>query len=165
LAAALVRISVRQVKRLCRLKDDEVFSIARELRQLHLGPIFSHFGNVDGTPVFSPSDRLVAYATANGENPYWWVDRQEEDVDWDTPSKGGVMTAGLLFLQDLKSGKTSRHELRSRVKPGWHPREQDSGWCAQILGFVGEDRLRLKIPRLGVRELKLPLASQIELDR
>lgn len=143
----------------------ELFSIAGELRQLHMGPIFSHLGSVDGTPIFSPSDRLVAHATTNEANPYWWVDRQDNDVDWHTPSRGGVMTAGLLFLQDLESAKTSRHELRLHVKPGWHPREQDSGWCARVLRFVGEDRLRLKVPRLGVRELKLPLGRQIELDR
>ncbi len=141
----------------------ELFSVEPRLAQLHAGPVFE-YGYVEAAPVFSPSGQWIALATSNHIEPYWWVGNKGAPREWDAPSRGGIVTAGFLFIQDTVRRKTTRHDLQLRIPPGWHPPEGSSDWCARVVRFTDDCHIEVRIPRLGTRKLSLPLARRIQLD-
>jgi hypothetical protein len=118
----------------------EVFALAPALR--HLGGLAYVPGECDLTPPsFSPDERLVALAV---ERNYWWVDPNDPEPDWETPSAGGWVTWSTLYVHDIERALPLEFPLSVALPKGWCP-PNDGTW-PQGLHFSTPRTLAVAVP-------------------
>lgn len=98
----------------------ELFELTPKLR--HIGGVDEMHVCCDHEPMaFSLDERVVAIAVCE---ELWWVDPDDEDPDWDTPSGGGMVEMGTLLVHRLGALSPSRHPLRVDLPRGWLPPDE-----------------------------------------
>jgi hypothetical protein len=116
------------------------------------------------TPELSPDERLVACGP--GGTCWWWPPGQDVDLDWDTPSAGGLHEYARLVLHDLEQDRSTEHRLEAELPAGWVPEDPDGGrWqYGPVAIDVPEPGLvRIWLPDTTRVDLRLPLASTVRL--
>jgi hypothetical protein len=148
----------------------ELYALDSPMRELDIGEDMT-LEVMYYTPVFSPSERLVAYTHgctfAFGT---WWSPEDQNDWPEDiedelsVPSPGGLTTFGGLVIHDIEEDIRSHHPLQFDLEPGWIPDDfEDGRWEFGLVepAFTAEDRLRLTLADGVSVQLTLPLDGAV----
>jgi hypothetical protein len=119
---------------------------------------------MSATPELSPDERLVACVP--GGTCWWWPPGPDVDLDWDTPSAGGLHEYARLVLHDVKQDRSTEHRLEVELPVGWVPEDPDGGrwqYGPVAIDFPDPGLLRMWLPDTTRVELRLPLAAAVRL--
>jgi hypothetical protein len=115
-------------------------------------------------PELSPDERLLVCAP--GDTCFWWPADQDLDLDWDTPSDGGVHRYATLVVHDIGRDEATEHRLEVDLPAGWVPEDPDGGrWAYGPVALdVPEPTLvRLWLPDTTRVDLPLPVPPVVRL--
>lgn len=106
-------------------------------------PSFQRYTNLLGAPAWSPgSDCVAIAATASGS---WWGPARNATP----PSPGAVggrVLAAHLFIEDLRTNESSRHELELELPAGWGAdRDLNALLRPPAVRFVDDDTIEVTL--------------------
>jgi hypothetical protein len=122
--------------------------------------IAEEYGYMLDLPRFAADESFLIGGAGPGFLGGWWA---HPDDDIETPSRGGLVSLGFLFVHRLPTHRVSRLELVVELPPGWVPTDPGAEWYGprEIAPIDGGVRL---MPSWGVPvELPAPLPSVIRL--
>ena len=91
------------------------------------GGVAEEYGYMLDPPAFSADDARLVGGYGQSWRGGWWADPSD---DISEPARGGQVTFGTLFVYDLTSQQSARHELVMDMPAGWlTENEDDFDWA------------------------------------
>lgn len=120
-------------------------------------------GYMSGVPVFSNDESFVVGCFGAWLHGGWWSSKA--DAPFSTPSEGGDVSVGTLFVDHLGSNHYHEHDMRVRLPSGWLPEDPESSrWNVLRRLEPTADGIRFVGPGGITQELSEPFPEAIYLS-